>query len=134
VTAATANPGRCSEVCSGGVGSQGSASQHSSTPDESGATLPHDSRPRWVAASSLYSTASTAPKTVRVITHSDGFRWGAAGIACSAVLRGLNPAERHYVVAIASLTYTQLAAAFGTKEVNISTRPIDSCNLGRELK
>jgi hypothetical protein len=58
----------------------------------------------------------------------------ANGKACTAVLRGLNPAERHYVVAMASLTYTQLAAAFGTKEVNASIRPMDSCNLTRTLK
>jgi len=48
--------------------------------------------------------------------------------SCNAVLRTLSPHQRHYVVAIASMTYTQLAAAFGTKEVNASTRPIDSCH------
>jgi hypothetical protein len=52
VTGATANPGPCSEVCSGGAGSYGSASRRSRTPNGSGATLPHDSR-RWAAAPSL---------------------------------------------------------------------------------
>jgi hypothetical protein len=47
--------------------------------------------------------------------------------ACSAVLRSLAPHERHYVIAIMSLTYTQLAAAFGTNEVHVSARPIDAC-------
>ena len=42
----------CSEVCSGGAGSYGSASQRSWTPDGSGATLPHDPRPRSVALAS----------------------------------------------------------------------------------
>jgi hypothetical protein len=46
---------------------------------------------------------------------------------CSAVLRSLSPRERNYVVSIISLTYTQLAAAFGTNEVDVSARPIDSC-------
>lgn len=46
---------------------------------------------------------------------------------CSAILRSLGPRERHYVVGIISLTYTQLAAAFGTSEVRISARPIDAC-------
>jgi hypothetical protein len=47
--------------------------------------------------------------------------------ACSTVLRSLGPRERHYVVGIMSLTYTQLAAAFGTSEVRVSARPIDAC-------
>jgi hypothetical protein len=47
--------------------------------------------------------------------------------SCSAVLGSLSPPERHYVIAIMSLTYTQLAAAYGTKEVHVGTRPIDSC-------
>jgi hypothetical protein len=51
----------------------------------------------------------------------------ANGKSCSAVLRSLTPNERSYVVAIASMTYTQLAAAFGTKEVHVRARPIDSC-------
>jgi hypothetical protein len=49
------------------------------------------------------------------------------GNACSAILRSLSPRERHYVVGIMSLTYTQLAAAFGTSEVRVSARPIDAC-------
>lgn len=51
--------------------------------------------------------------------------------SCTAVLRSLSPRERHYVVAIMSLTYTQLAAAFGTEEVHVGTRPIDSCEKTR---
>jgi hypothetical protein len=47
--------------------------------------------------------------------------------SCSAVLRALSPRERRYVVGIMSMTYTQLAAAFGTREVHLSSRPIDSC-------
>jgi hypothetical protein len=49
------------------------------------------------------------------------------GNACGKVLRSLGPRERHYVVGIISLTYTQLAAAFGTSEVRVSGRPIDAC-------
>ena len=86
VTGATANPGPCSEVCSGGAESYGSASQRSGTPDESGATLPHDSRPRWAAAPSLYSTASTPPTVVRVVTHNGGFHWSDAGIGAGGML------------------------------------------------
>ena len=86
VTGATANPGPCSEVCSGGAGSYGSASQRSRTPDESGATLPHDSRPRRLAAPSLYSTASTPPAVVPVVTHNGGFHWGDAGIGAGGML------------------------------------------------
>ncbi len=47
--------------------------------------------------------------------------------SCSAILRSLAPRERQYVVGIISLTYTQLAAAFGTSEVRLSARPIDAC-------
>jgi hypothetical protein len=86
VTGATANPGPCSEVCSGGAGSYGSASQRSWTPDGSGATLPHDSRPRRAAATSLYSTASIPPTVVRVVTHNSGFQWGDAEIGAGGML------------------------------------------------
>jgi hypothetical protein len=85
-TGANPNPGPCSEVCSGGAGSYGSASQRSRTPDESGATLPHDSRPRSLAAPSLHSTTSTQPAIVRVVTHNAGFHWGDAGIGAGGVL------------------------------------------------
>ncbi len=54
-------------------------------------------------------------------------RTSAKSNSCAAVLRSLSPRERRYVVAIASLTYTQLAAAFGTADVHATTRPIDSC-------
>lgn len=50
---------------------------------------------------------------------------------CGPMLRSLSPRERHYVVAIMSLTYTQLGAAFGTKEVHVRARPIDSCATAR---
>ena len=87
-TRATTNPGPCSEVCSGGAGRYGSAGERSLTPAESGATLPHDSRPRAVAvhSHSLSSTASTPPTVVRVVTHNGGFRWGDAGIGAGGML------------------------------------------------
>ena len=50
---------------------------------------------------------------------------------CGAVLRSLSPHERHYIVSIMSLTYTQLAAAFGTNEVHVTARPIDACRRTR---
>ena len=86
VTGATANPGPCSEVCSGGAGSYGPASQRSWTADESGAALPHDSRPRSLAAPSLYSAASTPPAVVRAVTHNGGFHWGDAGVGAGGML------------------------------------------------
>jgi hypothetical protein len=49
------------------------------------------------------------------------------GNTCGAILHSLTPRERHYVVGIMSLTYTQLAAAFGTSEVRVGDRPIDAC-------
>jgi hypothetical protein len=55
-------------------------------PDESGATLPHDSRPRSSAAPALYSTASTPPASVQVVTHSGGFHWGDAVIGAGGML------------------------------------------------
>ena len=86
VTGTTANPGPCSEVCSGGAGSYGPASKRSWTADESGATLPHDSRPRSVAAPSLNSDASTPPTLVRAVTHNGGFHWSDAGIGAGGML------------------------------------------------
>ena len=83
VTGATANTGPCSEVCSGGAGSYGPASQRSSTPAEPSATLPHDSQPQAVA---LPSTASGPPTVVRVVTHNGGFHWGDAGIGAGGML------------------------------------------------
>jgi hypothetical protein len=47
--------------------------------------------------------------------------------ACVAALRSLGPRQHRYVVALMSLTYTKLAAAFGTQEVHVSTTPIESC-------
>jgi len=86
VTAATANTGPCSEVCSGGAGSYGSPSQRSSTPAESGATLPHDSRPQAVAVHSRSATTSTPARVVRAVTHNGGFHWGDAGIGAGGML------------------------------------------------
>ena len=86
VTGAPASPGPCSEVCSGGAGSYGLASQRSSTPAESGATLTHDSRPQAVAVHSRPSTSSTPPTVVRVVTHNGGFHWGDAGIGAGGML------------------------------------------------
>jgi len=110
-TGAPANPGPCSEVCSGGAGSYGSASQRSWTPDRSGATLPHDPRPRSVALASNSSgslNAATAtpaspvpcgdvcsagypglgtPATVvRTVAPGGGFDWGDAGIGAGATI------------------------------------------------
>jgi hypothetical protein len=56
-TGATANPGPCSEVCSGGAASYGSAT-----------------------------TTSTPPALVRVVTRDGGFRWGDAGIGAGGIL------------------------------------------------
>ena len=81
-----ASLGPCSEVCSGGAGSYGLASQRSSTPAESGAALPHNSRPQAVAVHSRSSTASTPPAVVRVVTHNGGFHWGDAGIGAGGML------------------------------------------------
>ncbi len=86
VTGTTANPGPCSEVCSGGAGSYRSASQRSSTPNGSGATLPHDSRPRWAAAPGLYSTGNIPPTVIRAVTDDGGFHWGDAGIGAGGML------------------------------------------------
>ena len=86
VTSATANPGPCSEVCSGGAGSYGLASQRSSAAAESGATLPRDSRPQAVAVHNRSSTASTPPTVVRVVTHNGGFHWDDAGIGAGGML------------------------------------------------
>jgi hypothetical protein len=105
-TLATANPGPCSEVCSGGAGSYGSVSQGSRPPAESGPTQPHSGRPRPSARSEtqtlslagiqrsgvqaglqrLSSTASTPPTVVRVVTHNGGFHWGDAGIGAGGIL------------------------------------------------
>ena len=85
-TGATANPGPCSEVCSGEAGRYGSANQRSRTPNGSGATLAHDSRPGSAAIPRLYSTASTPPKAARVITQNGGFHWGDAGIGAGGML------------------------------------------------
>ena len=81
VTGATANPGPCSEVCSGGAGSYGSASQSQA--------LSLAEIQRGAAAAGLhrlYSTASTPPAVVRVVTHNGGFHWSDAGIGAGGML------------------------------------------------
>jgi hypothetical protein len=78
------NPAPCSEVCSGG--GYGLASQPPLTPDDSGARLPHDPRPRAVALSSAYNTARIPPTAVRVVTPSAGFHWSDAGIGAGGML------------------------------------------------
>jgi hypothetical protein len=107
----SAGSGPCSEVCSGGAGSYGSLNQPARTQDESGATLPHDPRPRSVALASgsngsVNATARTpaspvscgdvcsshgwpvsAPATVlRIAAPSAGFDWGDAGIGAGATI------------------------------------------------
>lgn len=57
-TGATANAGPCSEVCSGGALSYGSASTASTPP----------------------------PAVVHVVTHNGGFHWGDAGIGAGGML------------------------------------------------
>lgn len=52
--------------------------------------------------------------------------------ACDAVLRSLGPREHRYVVAVMSLTYTDLAAAFGTQEVHVGMKPIESCKTAEQ--
>jgi len=83
-TRASTNTGPCSEVCS--AGGYGTARATAWTPDESGPRLPHDPRPRWVAARSLYSTPITPPAVVRLTTPSGGFDWGDAGIGAGGML------------------------------------------------
>ena len=105
------HPGPCSEVCSGGAGSYGSASQRSWTPDGSGATLPHDPRPRSVALASNsngslnvatatpaspvpcgdvcsagYPGLGTPATVVRTVVPGGGFDWGDAGIGAGATI------------------------------------------------
>ena len=76
--------GPCSEVCSGG--GYRSVSQPAETPGDSGATLPHDPRPRSIALSSAYKTASIPPTLVRVAAPGNGFDWGDAGIGAGGTL------------------------------------------------
>jgi hypothetical protein len=84
LTAATPDAGPCSEVCSGG--GYGYARQSFSSPNETGATLPHDSRLRPVAISSAHTTASTPATIVRVVAPDGSFDWGDAGIGAGASL------------------------------------------------
>ena len=80
-TAATTYSGPCSEVCSGGAGSYGSATQPSSAHGHPIAALLH-SGPGIRADSAAF----TPPRVVRVATHSSGFDWGDAGIGAGASL------------------------------------------------
>lgn len=54
----------------------------SGAPDESGARLPHDPRPRPLPSSIAPTTAAVPSKSVRVVAHS-GFDWGDAGIGAA---------------------------------------------------
>jgi hypothetical protein len=77
VTGATANSGPCSEVCSGGAGSYGSASQPSSAPG--------DSHARLVRSGPGVRTyfVGTTPSAARAGTRGGGFDWGDAGIGAA---------------------------------------------------
>jgi len=62
------------------------------------------------------SCAKSSSSGFRFSHVSRGSRCQSKDNACSAVLRSLRPRNRHYVVTIMSMTYTQLAAAFGTTQ------------------
>jgi hypothetical protein len=83
-------------------------------------------KPRFAVVAAALSLLAASP--VSATPHARATAAG-KGNACSAVLRTLSPLDRQYVVAIMSMTYTQLAAAFGTMEVHVTTRPIDSCRI-----
>jgi hypothetical protein len=103
----SAGSGPCSEICSGR--GYGSLNQRARTPDESGATLPHDSRPRSVSLASSsngtasattqtpvscgdvcsgrgYGPASTPATVVRVVAPSGGLDWGDTAIGAGATI------------------------------------------------
>jgi len=100
--------GPCSEACSGG--GYAAASQPSWIPDDSGATLPHDPRPRPLPPSQPQTTslseiqqgakqaglhpgvfgqseaASNQATAARVTAPDGGFDWGDAGIGAGGML------------------------------------------------
>jgi hypothetical protein len=75
-----AGTGPCSGSCSGGYASAGQAV---AAAGKSGATLPHDPRPRSVA---LAGTRSVPRAAVRVVAPTRGFDWTDAGIGAGATL------------------------------------------------
>jgi hypothetical protein len=83
VTGATTPAGPCSEVCSGG--GYGYVTPLFSTGNQTGATLPHDPRPRPTVLSTAYNTTST-PATVVRVAPDGSFDWGDAGIGAGAAL------------------------------------------------
>ena len=104
VSDATANPGPCSEVCSGGAGSYGSPSAippvlrparsseqaaNTRTASREGHALaysPPANARHSSAATNGYGTASTPPTALRVATHNGGFQWGDAGLGAVGML------------------------------------------------
>jgi hypothetical protein len=76
---ASTNP--CSEVCSA---SGYTTTRVAVTSARSGATLPHDPRPRSEALASHGSDG--APTVVRVVSPATGFDWGDAGIGAGSAL------------------------------------------------
>lgn len=79
--AATTYSGPCSEVCSGGAGSYGPATQPSATHGHAVAAL----RPSGLGIGAD-SAASAPRRTVRVATRTSGFHWGDAAIGAAASL------------------------------------------------
>jgi hypothetical protein len=82
--ASARSPIPCGDACSGG--GYRTATPRVSVTNESGATLPHDARPRPLVLSSASNTAGAPRAVVRVVTHDGGFHWGDAGIGAGGVL------------------------------------------------
>lgn len=103
-TDATANPGPCSEVCSGAAGSYGSTNAippalRPARSSEQAANTRAEAREAHAlaysspanaryssAATNGYSTASTLPTLLRLATNNGGFHWGDAGIGAGGML------------------------------------------------
>jgi len=75
--AATTYSGPCSEVCSGGAGSYGPATQPSAT---------HGHPVAGLRPSGADSAAVAPRRAVRVATHTSGFHWGDAAIGAAVSL------------------------------------------------
>jgi hypothetical protein len=84
VTRESTTTGPCSDTCSGR--GYGYVTQPSQALSEAGVTLPHDSRPRPLALPSLYGPTSTRTAVVRVVSRSEGFHWGDAGVGAGGML------------------------------------------------
>jgi hypothetical protein len=81
------NPGPCSEVCSGGGYGLGAGTPGPCSEVCSGGGYGLVSQPsRMPDASSAYRAARTPPAAVRVVSPSDGFSWGDAGIGAGGML------------------------------------------------